>query len=184
MTVQREHRQQMLRLLNQALLQNRKLEIVYETASRDGAISKRVVRPYHIMPYVRSWQLIAHCEKRQAVIMFKVDRIHEATLLDAPYTVADDFDAEQYIGNVWGIMRGEGLEPQEIELHFTPDAGRWVAEEFWHSSQDPDPQPDGSLVFRSTFCDYTGICELAALLWQPGGSEEAAAPAPDRGGGA
>lgn len=149
-TVGREHRQQMLRLLNRALLEGRKLDIVYETASRDGAISQRTVHPYHIMPYVRSWQLIAYCEKRQKILMFKVDRIQEATLLDEGYEMSSDFDPEQYIGNVWGVMRGEGLEPEEIELHFEPDAGRWVAEEFWHNSQQVEQQPDDSVIFRLT----------------------------------
>ena len=50
LTAQREHRQQMLRLLNQALLEGRKLEIVYETASRDGAIGSRVVHPITCCP--------------------------------------------------------------------------------------------------------------------------------------
>jgi predicted DNA-binding transcriptional regulator YafY len=147
-TVQRQHRQQMLRLLNQALLERRKLEIVYETASRDGAISERVVHPYHIMPYVRSWQLIAYCEKRLDVIMFKVDRIHEATLLDMGYEVSPDFRAEEYMGNAWGVMRGESFPPEEILLHFTPEAGRWVAEEYWHASQQVEHQDDGSVLFR------------------------------------
>lgn len=148
MTVQRQHRQQMLRLLNQALLENRKLEIVYETASRQGAVSRRVVHPYHIMPYVRSWQLIAYCERREAVIMFKVDRIQEATLLDVDYEVMEGFDANVYMGNAWGVMRGESYPPEEIVLHFNADAGRWVAEEQWHPSQQVELQEDGSVLFH------------------------------------
>lgn len=149
-TVAREHRQEMLRLLNQGWLERRKLDIIYSTASRKGAISQRIIHPYHIMPYVRSWQLIAYCENRNNVIMFKVDRIQEATLLDQTYEVADDFNPEQYIGNVWGVMRAEGQVSEEIELHFSPDAGRWVAEEFWHSSQQVEQQPDDSVLFRLT----------------------------------
>lgn len=149
-TVAREHRQEMLRLLNQGWMERRKLDIIYSTASRKGAISQRIIHPYHIMPYVRSWQLIAYCENRNDVIMFKVDRIQEATLLDQTYEVADDFNPEQYIGNVWGVMRAEGQVSEEIELHFSPDAGRWVAEEFWHSSQQVEQQPDGSVLFRLT----------------------------------
>lgn len=149
-TVAREHRQEMLRLLNQGWMERRKLDIIYSTASRKGAISQRIIHPYHIMPYVRSWQLIAYCENRNNVIMFKVDRIQKATLLDQTYEVADDFNPEQYIGNVWGVMRAEGQMSEEIELHFSPDAGRWVAEEFWHSSQQVEQQPDGSVLFRLT----------------------------------
>ena len=39
-TAQREHRQQMLMLLNRALLEGRKVRMVYETRSRDGAVSE------------------------------------------------------------------------------------------------------------------------------------------------
>lgn len=148
MTAQRKHRQQMLSLLNRALLFRNKVQISYETRSRDGAVSERVVHPYQIMPYVRSWQLIAWCENRQDVIMFKIDRIHRATLLpEAHYEVAPNFDPEEYIGNRWGILRVEG-EPEEVELHFEAEVGRRVAEEEWHRSQTTEILPDGRVIFR------------------------------------
>ncbi len=147
-TAQREHRQQMLMLLNRALVEGRKVRLVYETRSRGGAVSERVVQPYHIMPYVRSWQLVAYCELREAVRMFKVDRIQEATLLDEHYTIPNDFDVEAYMGAGWGAMRGEAGEPVDVVLRFGSEAGRWVAEEYWHSSQQAEEQPDGSVLFK------------------------------------
>lgn len=147
-TVEREHRQEMLQLLNRSFLEGRKLEIVYRTARSGGRISQRVVQPYHIMPYVRSWQLIAFCENRQDVIMFKVDRIQKATLLDETYEISEDFDLDQYMGDAWGVVRSEGQSPESVELFFAPDAGRWVAEEYWHRSQQLELQADGSVIFR------------------------------------
>jgi len=148
LTAQREHRQQMLTLLNSALLHHQKVRITYETRSRDGAVSERVVHPYQIMPYVRSWQLIAYCERRKDVIMFKIDRIHEATTLpDTTYTVAADFDPEEYIGNRWGIMRVDG-EVEEVVLHFDAEVGRRVSEEEWHKSQETEILDDDSVIFR------------------------------------
>ena len=147
-TVERKHRQEMLQLLNRGLLESCKLEIVYRTARREGAVTQRVVHPYHIMSYVRSWQLIAYCENRQDVIMFKVDRIQKATLLDENYEIADRFDLDQYMGDAWGVMRSEGQAPERVELHFAPDAGRWVAEEYWHKSQQVEELPDGRVIFR------------------------------------
>jgi len=147
-TAQREHRQQMLMLLNRALVEGRKVRMVYETRSRGGEVSERVVCPYHIMPYVRSWQLIAHCERRDEVIMFKVDRIREATLLDERYRIPDDFDLDAYLGATWGLMRGEAGEPVDVVLRFGPEAGAWVAEEYWHPSQQVEEQPDGSVLFK------------------------------------
>ncbi|GAB4559006.1 MAG: WYL domain-containing protein [Anaerolineae bacterium] len=148
MAVQREHRQEMLMLLHQALIQGRKVRIVYETRSRGGEITERVVRPYYIMPYVRSWQLIAYCEWREDELMFKVDRIREATLLDERYQIPDDFDLEAYLGSTWGIMRGEAGEPVDVVLRFEQEAGSWVSEEYWHPSQQVEEQPDGSVLFR------------------------------------
>jgi predicted DNA-binding transcriptional regulator YafY len=147
-TAQREHRQQMLSLLNRALLYHHKIRITYETRSREGAISERVVHPYLIMPYVRSWQLIAYCEKRQDVLMFKIDRIHQATILpETTYVVDPHFDADAYIGNRWGILRVQG-EPEEVVLHFDAEVGRRVAEESWHKSQQTEILPDDSVIFR------------------------------------
>lgn len=147
-TASRDHRQDMLMLLNRALLDGRKVRMVYETRSRGGAVSERVVRPYHIMPYVRSWQLIAHCERRQAVLMFKLDRIREATLLDAHYTVPADFDVDAYMGGGWGLLRGTGAEAEDIVLHFEPSAGNWVTEEYWHKSQSHEVLDDDSVLFK------------------------------------
>jgi predicted DNA-binding transcriptional regulator YafY len=147
-TVQREHRQQMLMLLNQALLERRKVRIVYETRSRGGAVSERVVRPYHIMPYVRSWQLIAYCEMREAIRMFKVDRIQEATLLDERYRIPPDFDVDEYMGSNWGAMRGGSGELVDVVLRFGPQAGQWVSEEYWHPSQKAEELEDGRVLFK------------------------------------
>jgi predicted DNA-binding transcriptional regulator YafY len=147
-TAQGEHRRQMLTLLNRALVEGRKVKMTYATRSRGGEHSERVVRPYALYPYVRSWQLIAYCERREEVLMFKVDRIHLATLLDELYTLPDDFDVDAYIGDTWGLLRGEGGEPVEVVLRFAADTGQRVAEERWHASQKAEVQPDGSVLFR------------------------------------
>jgi predicted DNA-binding transcriptional regulator YafY len=148
MTAQREHRQQMLSLLNRALLYRNKIRITYETRSREGAISERIVHPYTIMPYVRSWQLIAYCENRQDVLMFKIDRVHEATILpETRYDVSPNFDPEEYMGNRWGILRVKG-EPEEVVLHFDAEVGRRVGEESWHKSQTTDILADDSVIFH------------------------------------
>jgi predicted DNA-binding transcriptional regulator YafY len=138
----------MLMLLNRALVASRKVRMTYETGSRGGAVSERVVRPYHIMPYVRSWQLVAYCELREAVRMFKVDRIQEATLLDEHYAMPADFDVDEYMGLGWGAMRSGSGEPVDVVLRFGPQAGQWVSEEYWHPSQEVEELADGRVLFK------------------------------------
>ena len=144
----REHREVLLMAINQAVLERRKLKAVYETRSRDGKLSERVLRPYHARPYVRSWHLIAYCEKRCEVRTFKVDRFHHVELLNETYTIPEDFDLAEYDGHAWGAIRGNAGRPIDVVLKFDSFAGHWVSEEFWHPSQSSEILPDGGVIFR------------------------------------
>jgi predicted DNA-binding transcriptional regulator YafY len=142
-----QHRQQMLNVLLRALVNLQKVDILYETASRGGDITQRVVHPYAVMPYVRSWQLVAWCELRQAVLMFKVDRIQQVRILPASYRIPADFSVQTYMGSTWGVLREVGGEAVEVQLLFDAEAGRWVAEEQWHPTQRVEHLEDGRVLF-------------------------------------
>lgn len=145
---QGHHRQQMLGYVLRSLAELHKLEIVYETASRGGEVRERVVRPYAVMPYVRSWQLVAFCEWRQSVLMFKVDRIQQARVLPVTYTIPASFSLAEYMGGTWGVLRTPDGREEEVQLLFDAEAGRWVAEEAWHPTQWVDHLEDGRVLFQ------------------------------------
>jgi len=145
----RAHRQEMLTLLHRALAERRQVRIRYVTGSRGGEEKERIVEPYSICPYGRSWHLIAYDHLRQEVLQFKVDRVQTAELLETTYTIPADFDLDAYLGDAWGAMRGAAREAEDVVLLFEPEAGRWVAEETWHRSQQSETLPDGRV--RVTF---------------------------------
>ncbi|MBI4316849.1 MAG: WYL domain-containing protein [Chloroflexi bacterium] len=142
-----QQRQRLLELLQEAVARRCTVEMQYATASRDGAESQRAVDPYTILPYVRSFHLVGYCHLRQEVRIFKVDRIKDLRLTTKQFDVPFDFDLQSYLGDSWGLMRGVGSGPEQVRLHFSARAGRWVSEEFWHRSQQVEWQPDGSLIF-------------------------------------
>lgn len=163
----RSHRQLMLAVLNRALMEKHQLEIIYATGYRDGDVDKRVVEPYYLMPYGRSWHLIAYDHKRDNVLQFKVDRIQQAALLNERYTIPASFDVDEYMGDAWGLMRGAAGEPEDVVLLFEPEAGRWVAEEQWHRSQANEKLPDGRM--QLTF--HVGVTpEMVSWLLYYGGN--------------
>lgn len=163
----KSHRQTMLSLLNRSLIEQKQLEIRYATSSRAGKVSERCIEPYHLMPYGRSWHLIAFDHKRKAILQFKVDRIQKAVLMDKTYIIPHDFDVDDYLGTGWGIMRGSAAEPENVVLVFEPEAGRWVAEEEWHSSQKSEDLEDGRI--QITF--HVGITpEMVSWLLYYGGN--------------
>jgi predicted DNA-binding transcriptional regulator YafY len=143
-----QHREAMLAVCSQAVSQMRAVELVYAAASRNGVESSRRVDAYAVVPYVKSWHLIGYCHLRQDMRTFKLDRIREITELDVSFTPRDDFDLEEYLAAGWGLMRGMSEPAERVELLFDPNAGRWVAEEVWHSSQHLEWLDDGRLRFR------------------------------------
>lgn len=147
---EKSHRQEMLTLLHRALIEHRQLRIAYATGSREGEVSERTIEPYHIMPYGRSWQVIAFDHKRGEPREFKADRIQEGRLLDTRYVVPADFDVSAYLGDAWGFMRGAASAPETVVLLFEPEAGRWVAEETWHHSQQTEILAGGQIQLTLT----------------------------------
>lgn len=168
------HRQEMLSLLHRAQVERRPVSIHYLTGSRDGRGSTRTVEPYALMPYGRSWHLVAYDHRRRAVLQFKLDRVREATLLEGHYEIPRAFDLDAYLGDAWGLMRGAAGEPERVVLRFQPQAGRWVAEEQWHHSQQSEELPDGCIQVEF----YVGVTpEMVRWLLYYGADVRVVAPA-------
>ncbi len=70
-------------------------------------------------------------------------------------------------------MRGAAGKPEPVVLLFEPEAGRRVAEEEWHHSQQSETLPDGRV--RVTF--YVGVTpEMVSWLLYYGARVEVVEP--------
>lgn len=163
-----------LALLRQGMAEGLRVEIEYSTASREGSMSRRTIAPYYLQTYERSWMVIAWDSRRDAVRMFKVDRIASCRLTAERYTIPADFDPVAYLGSSWGVLRGESGPPEEVELRFTAQAGRWVRDDRWHPSQEMEELPDGGLMLRF-HCGVTH--ELMRWVLSFGGEAQVVRPA-------
>lgn len=143
----RADRQSTLLLLNRAYYEQKQVRILYKTQNQSESKS-REVEPYAILPYGRSWFLIAFDSLRKAVLQFKIDRILEAELLEVSYRIPPNFQIDEYLGDGWGMMRGAASAPEEVILNFDNLSGRWVVEETWHKSQQNVAREDGSFEVR------------------------------------
>jgi predicted DNA-binding transcriptional regulator YafY len=144
------HRQQMLATCSQAALSGHTLDIVYRSASRGDEETRRLVDPWAVFPYDRSWQLLGYCHLRQTRRMFKIDRITSATMLAEQAERPTNFDLASYLAGGWGIMRGLDAPVEEVELRFSPTAAPWIVDELWHPSQRLTRLPDGGAEFQVT----------------------------------
>jgi len=139
--------------VQEAVQQQRQIDVDYFTMSR-GESTKRRVAPYKVWYYDETFYLIGHCAMRNDIRLFAIDRIEQVALTDATFEIPDDFDAETYMENSFGVFQGE---PVKVRIRFSPESAGYVTEKTWHPSQSLTPESDGSILFTA---EVAGIDEI------------------------
>ena len=167
-------REQMLAALHHAVGERRQVRTEYAATSHQGQVTERIIDPYAVIPYVKSWHVIAYCHLRQDVRIFKLDRVRRLNLLESHFAVPGDFDLAEFLTSGWGLMRGVTGPVEEVVLRFRPPAAAFVAEERWHKTQRIEREADGAILFRVT---VTVTPELQHWVLKYGRDVEVLAPA-------
>jgi proteasome accessory factor C len=119
--------------LEEAVRARRQVRITYYVPARDQE-SKRVVDPHGVVSHHGVAYLDAYCHSADAPRLFRLDRIHEATVLDSEITT-EPREPRDLSEGVFG-----GDEATLVTLRLGPEA-RWVEE--YYAVQDVRPHPDG-----------------------------------------
>ena len=141
-------------LIGSALLERRRIELLYYTRTR-GSESRREVSPQRLTHYRNTWYLDAWCHRSDGLRRFALDAVREATVLaqharDVPLaTVKAELDGG------YGVFSGQRLK--WATLRFSPEAAQWVATEQWHPQQQSQRLADGSLQLRLPYADSTEL---------------------------
>ncbi len=130
--------------LEQACRQKRQVWMRYATPGKP--VSQRRLDPYLLHfsrsnPYVTGW-----CYKRNAVRWFRVDRIQELKLLDTQFKVNPSFNRQTHVTSAF--QHEVGGTPQEVQIWFDEPTSPYIRERRWHSSQNIEEHPDGSLTLK------------------------------------
>lgn len=140
-----------------AINDRERLKIRYYTKSSE-TYSERKVDPYLIVFRGRAWYLVAFCHMRNAVKLFRVDRIKEVKVLREYFTLPANFSANAFFASSWLIEQGE---PAKVRLRFFPEAARWVKDGYYHRFQQITELPDGGIIFEAT---VTGTREITKWI--------------------
>lgn len=132
--------------LREATSLGRRCRIRYE---KPGAEPEwRTVRPYALVSAAAGWYLLAHCEERDAVRAFRVERVLEVELLPGTFDAPADFDPDAWIDAGGRVYRGETEQEEEVRVRYSPRIAAWIRE------QGPvEEQPDGSVVVTHRVAD-------------------------------
>jgi proteasome accessory factor C len=122
--------------LQRAVRDQRQVRLTYWVPARDEE-TERVVDPRGVVTTGGASYLSAWCHSAEDDRLFRLDRIHSATVLDAPVSRSD-------VGppDLNEVLFGFGEEAELVTLRLAPPAG-WVVE--YYQVEETRPQADGTL---------------------------------------
>lgn len=168
-TADYEAKGELFRAINQAIKNNRILRMKYYSFARDE-LTFREVEPYQLVFSEGFWYLVAYCHQREAVRLFRVDRIEHLEEIGAVFELPPGFNYEDYMGSAWGMERGEEFC---FSVRFYGDAARFVRETKFHPSQEILEEDGRTIIFTAKAC---GLKAITRWLLSFGGEAEVLEP--------
>lgn len=163
------------RVLAEAWARRRVVEIEYDAGVYDPARGPRRtrVRPWAIEPsaLTHALYLIGWDESRNARRTFKVERILSASATPETFDAEPGTTPAGDLLRAWDVITDE--DPVEVVVRFSAAVARRAAETRWHPSQQLEPGPDGSLIWRGR---VAGLHEIR--IWILGWGADAKVIAP------
>jgi len=84
-------------IIKKSVLNLKKLKVHYK--KYDGKVSERIIRPYGAVVKNSEWYLIAYCELKSEIRVFKCSRIETIEVLDESFNMAENFSLEDFWEN-------------------------------------------------------------------------------------
>jgi len=118
--------------------------------------TKRHILPLHLLSYMGTWHIIAHCALRNETRDFTLSRVKGISSSAAKiHSSAPSASIKEYIRKNFGIMNSD--ESIGVCLRFSTDAAPWITEQVWHHDQKTTLNPDGTLDMRLPVADFREI---------------------------
>ena len=99
---------QFLSTVVDALKERHPVKFSYHPYSRLNPTPDIVVEPYFLKIFKQRWYVTGRNVKEDMLKTYALDRMTEATIMPETYDIPDDFDAEAYCGDSYGIVFDEG----------------------------------------------------------------------------
>ena len=122
------------------------LQVSYQNFIQDEPCT-HTAEPYCLKMYRQRWYLIAYSRERKAIRHFALDRVVDIQPTQEPYTLPEDFDAEEYFKNVCGVTLLKD-KVEEIRVKVNKPLVPYFRTRPLHPSQkEIETTPHGSVVF-------------------------------------
>jgi len=147
--------EKVFQVILEALLYGRTIEIDYRSP-HTGKTTRRDIRPLHLLQYMGTWHIIAHCALKNEIRDFVLSRIQSVKPSSAEITSHKSAASiKEYIRKYFGIMNS--AETFEVCLQFSHDVASWVSEQVWHPAQQMRWEKDKTLCLTFPAADFREV---------------------------
>jgi len=123
--------------------------ILYAKPGAEDA-EARVIHPYSLVYADGAWYAVGYCAVRDAIRVFRTDRVLSACRTEHTFEIPEDFDTDQYVdgGRVY-----HGAHDGRVRVRYSPRIARWVRERAHFEGWTLDEEPDGSVTMELAVAD-------------------------------
>ncbi|NTU52301.1 MAG: WYL domain-containing protein [Chlorobiaceae bacterium] len=134
-------------LIEDALRNKLKITLTYR-ASWNQEVTERTLHPYifHYSKIRDTWYLIGHCELRNDVRTFALNRIRTISITSQHFAIPESFSIENYLDKSFDQIHDNRV--YDVAIRFNPYQAQWVREHRWHPTQEIEENMDGSLTLK------------------------------------
>lgn len=143
----------------EAMTEGQKLRISYMKYTSSQAESL-TLHPYAVKEFAKRWYLVAHCEERNALRVYGLDRIMGLEVIDGKFKMPSGFDVDELFATSFGTYIPEG-KAELITFRTTAKEARFIRDLPLHASQEELKDSDKEHVTFSIF-----VCPNESLIME------------------
>ncbi len=144
----------LLEKIRRAIREQRRVSMVHRKQT-EQAPQTREVEPYAVMHRNGWWYVVGHCQLRNAIRSFRLDRIIELTLLDQTFQIPPDFNIREHL-----TMAFESESKVLMRMRFVSAAAH-VAHDLRETWETIERQADGSVIVSLMMPDINWATSMA-----------------------
>lgn len=163
--------EQFLAPIIEALRDNHAIQMTYQGFDKTHP-STFVVEPYCLKMFKQRWYLLAYSPVKDRKLVYALDRMHEVEITKQKYELPNDFDAEFYFRNTYGVSFAEE-QPEEVKISISAGQANYLRTLPLHPSQKEEERNEEYSVFSYYVVPTFEFCQE---LYQYGSDVEVLAP--------
>lgn len=140
----------------EAMKKKRLISILYKKYGADES-KEHLIAPYCIKLYHRRWYMLGRYETGELRVL-SFDRIKELIITQETFDLDEDFDAEEYFSECYGVVRIDEIPVERIVLRAYGDESDYLRDLPIHHSQMEISRGDGYTDFECYVRPTLDLC--------------------------